>query len=285
MANSRPDPVITLTTDFGLTDHYVGSMKGVLLSRCPNARLVDISHEIAPFSIYSGAYTIDQAAPFFPVGTVHVVVIDPGVGTTRKPMLLEALGQYFVAPDNGVLSMIAARDGAAEAREITNRALWLPSPSSTFHGRDIFAPTAAAIASGAATPEDVGPVLEHMETLADLEPVQTAQRRWQGRVLSVDHFGNVITNFSAVRYSAMVMNVFKLLLGSYEVTRFEKTFGSAPAAACFVYVGSSGYLEAGINQQSAAAAANISPGDTITLLADRSLSSAPVFRDQEFPAR
>src|SRR5581483_10205191 len=136
MPVSRAAPIVTFTTDFGLADHYAGTMKGVLLSRCPEARLVDISHEIPPFSIHAGAYAIDQAAPYFPPRTVHVVVIDPGVGTARRAVLLEALGQYFIAPDNGVLSMIAARDKNWRAFEIANPALWASSPSSTFHGRD-----------------------------------------------------------------------------------------------------------------------------------------------------
>src|SRR5437764_13072302 len=113
----HPGPLVTLTTDFGLADHYVGTMKGVLLSRCPGVRIADISHEIAPFSIHSGAYAIDQAAPFFPPGTIHVIVVDPGVGTARKAVLVEALGQIFMAPDNGILSMIISRDPNAKARE------------------------------------------------------------------------------------------------------------------------------------------------------------------------
>src|ERR1700761_6608992 len=120
MSASRVPPIVTLTTDFGLADHYVGTMKGVILSRCPEAQLVDISHEIPPFSIYSAAYTIDQAAPNFPAGTVHLIVVDPGVGTARRGLCAEALGQVFVAPDNGVLSLIAARDANLRARELTN---------------------------------------------------------------------------------------------------------------------------------------------------------------------
>ena len=124
MKPPRVPPVITLTTDFGLADHYTGTMKGVLLKRCPDAQIVDISHNVAPFSIMAGAYTIAEAAPYFPSGTIHVVVIDPGVGTQRKALLVEACEQCFVAPDNGVLSMIVARDDASRAREIVNRSLW-----------------------------------------------------------------------------------------------------------------------------------------------------------------
>src|SRR5579875_973959 len=120
MQPPREPPIITLTTDFGLADHYVGTMKGVLLSRCPDARLIDISHEIPAFSVLAAAYTIDQAASYFPPGTVHLIVIDPGVGTARRPLVATASGQCFVAPDNGVLSLVLARDAAAKCYEIAN---------------------------------------------------------------------------------------------------------------------------------------------------------------------
>ncbi len=194
-------PLLTLTTDFGLRDHYVGTMKGVILSRCPEAHIVDISHGVPPFSLWTGAYTIDQAAPYFPAGTIHVVVVDPGVGTTRRAILAEAIGQQFIAPDNGVLSMILARDPGAVVREITNQELFLPAVSATFHGRDIFAPVAASVACGRARPEEVGPILTAVERLPNVEPVQQANGDWVGTVLSVDHFGNVITNFRASRFS------------------------------------------------------------------------------------
>jgi S-adenosylmethionine hydrolase len=265
---SKP-PIITLTTDFGLTDHYVGVMQGVLLSRCPDAYLVDITHEIPPFSLYGGAYAVDQAAPYFPPATVHLVVVDPGVGTARKPLLVEALGQIFVAPDNGVLSLIAARDVNLRAREITNSDLWLPNPSNTFHGRDIFAPVAAAIACGSAQVQDVGPTLDNIQLLPDLEPVQQDQGVWRGKVLSVDRFGNVITNFKAANFKAK----FSLRIGSREVRKFRQTFGNVRGPAtgdtsdtlCFVYAGSSGYLEVGMNRRSAATSLQVSPGDSITL--------------------
>lgn len=265
METSRPHPVITLTTDFGLADHYVGTMKGVILSRCPNANIVDISHEIESFSLYSGAYAIDQAAPFYPPGTIHVVVIDPGVGTARKPLLAEALDQYFIAPDNGVLSMILARDANVSMREITNRKFWLDTPSATFHGRDIFAPTAAAIAAGAAKPEMVGPAIERMELLPDLEAQQIQEGVWQGKVLSVDRFGNVITNLRTAQFRSIASQPFTLRVGETEVGRWRETFGQPGPEECFVYFGSSGYLEAGINQGSAARYLNASPGDAITL--------------------
>ena len=261
----RPSSLITLITDFGSADHYVGTMKGVIYSRCPEARLVDISHGIQAFSLYSAAYTVDQAAPFYPPGTIHVVVVDPGVGTARRPLLLECLGQFFVAPDNGVLSMIASRDQAARARELTNRELWLEKPSSTFHGRDIFAPVAAALASGRFAPKDVGPETGPIERLPDLEPSEIEPGLWKGAVLSVDHFGNLITNFHSSDFATLTSSGFKMLIGKGEITRWQQTFGSAPTGHCFAYFGSSGRVEIGSNRKSAAALIAGSPGDSITL--------------------
>lgn len=254
--------VITLTTDFGLQDHYVGTMKGVVLNRCPGAAVVDICHELPAFSVWSGAYAIDQAAPFFPAGTFHVVVIDPGVGTERKPILMEALGQYFIAPDNGVLSFIRRREsGSVIVREIANRELFLPRPSATFHGRDVFASAAATLAAGKVLPEKTGPLLNEMETLDGIVPVASGPDRWIGRVLSVDRFGNVITNFEA----SMVRGGFELQTSRGTVNTLRQTFGGAPESLAFGYFGSSGYLEIGMNQRNAADFLQLAPGDSITL--------------------
>ena len=258
-------PIVTLITDFGLSDHYVGTMKGVILSRCPDALLVDISHEIPPFSIYSAAYAIDQSAPYFPEGTVHVIVVDPGVGTARRPVCAEALGQYFVAPDNGVLSMVALRAGKMRVRELTNRALWLPWISPTFHGRDIFAPTGAALASGSSRFEDVGPTLSRTEGLADLQPRQVQTGVWLGRILSVDRFGNAITNLKTSDFARVALAEFAIEIGEHRVDTFCRTFGDAAPDVCFAFFGSSGYIELGINQQSAGGRLGISAGDKMTL--------------------
>jgi S-adenosylmethionine hydrolase len=260
MERTPSAPVITLTTDFGLSDHYVGTMKGVILSRCPGVRIVDICHEVLAFSVWAGAYTISQSAPYFPAGSVHVVVVDPGVGTSRKPILAESSGQYFVAPDNGVLSLILDRDPAARIREITNRELFLPAVSSTFHGRDVFAPAAAALASGMVVAEDVGPSLKDPIMLEDIHPHKPGSAPWQGRVLSVDHFGNVITNFPAQNFLPARVHA-----GGREVDSVRETFGEAQPAEIFLYGGSSGYIEIGINQGRAAELLKLAPGDSITL--------------------
>src|SRR5580698_5609718 len=139
-------PVITLLTDFGSADHYVGAMKGILLSICPDAQLVDISHEITPYAIAEAAFTLAQAWTCFPEGTVHLIVVDPGVGSARRPILAEAGGHYFVAPDNGVLTMLFASTAKHNAREITTARYFRKPVSQTFHGRDIFAPVAARLA-------------------------------------------------------------------------------------------------------------------------------------------
>jgi S-adenosyl-L-methionine hydrolase (adenosine-forming) len=262
----RPNPLITLTTDFGLEDHYAGTMKGVILARCPHATVVDISHNVPSFSVWSGAYTIDQAAPYFPSGTIHIVVIDPGVGTDRKPILVQAIQQYFIAPDNGVLSLVVRREtGHAVVREIANRELFLPRSSSTFHGRDVFAPVAAALAAGIVQTESVGPLLSDMEVLDSITTSSSGPQQWTGAVLSVDHFGNVITNFKASEFPSLSSGSFELQTSKQVVSTLRATFGGAPAGSFFAFLGSSGYIELGINQGNAAQSLQLSPGDSLLL--------------------
>lgn len=269
MAASEQSPLITLTSDFGLSDHYVGTMKGVILSRCPNATIVDITHDLPAFSILAGAYAISQASSFYPPETVHVIVVDPGVGTERKAILARAGNQFFVAPDNGLLTLILDRDKNAEVREITNRELWLPSPSETFHGRDLFSPVAAYLANGSLRPEDVGPVLDHPARFRDISPRQIRPGTWEGVVLSTDHFGNLITNF----LPHMLGTNFVLDVNRHKVTKVHRTFAEATPGVVFAYHGSSGYLEIGINQESAAKALTIAPGERITLFSSEALQS------------
>jgi S-adenosyl-L-methionine hydrolase (adenosine-forming) len=261
MTTSPTPPILTLTTDFGLSDHYVGTMKGVILGRCPHCLIVDITHDLPPFSILGAAYAIAQAARFFPPQTIHVVVVDPGVGTVRKPLLVQAGNQIFIAPDNGVLALVLQQHKAATVREIKNRALWLDSPSETFHGRDVFAPVAASLAAGLAKPEQVGTVLRAYEKVSDLQASESEPGIWHGLVLSVDHFGNVITNFPSNTSSTS----FTLDVKGQQISAFHKTFGEAPPGLLFAFHGSSGYIEIGMNQQSAAQALEVSLGDGITL--------------------
>ncbi len=260
-----PPPVITLITDFGLSDHYAGTMKGVILQRCPDARIIDITHQIPPFSIMAAAYTVDQSAPYFPGETIHLVVVDPGVGTERKAIVVEALGQYFVGPDNGVFTMILARDPQARVYEVANRDLTAAEVSSTFHGRDVFAPVAGALVNRSVSPKEVGPVVLSPEMLRNLDPLRLGEAQWQGQVLSIDHFGNVITNFRSDAYLALVRKKFELHAGEIPVRTLAATFGEvAPGELC-VYPGSSGYLEIGINRDNAARRLGIKLSDSLIL--------------------
>jgi S-adenosyl-L-methionine hydrolase (adenosine-forming) len=257
--------LITLTTDFGTRDHYVAAMKGVLASLCSQARVIDVTHELPPFGILAGAYSIHQAAPFFPAGTIHIVVVDPGVGTSRRALLVDTGHHFFLAPDNGVLSFILRHNPDAHVWELTNRRLWLDAVSPTFHGRDVFAPVAAALAASKVKPKDTGWRCGDPVILDSLEPAEIKRGVWRGTVLSVDRFGNVITNFASEDSDATLERGFRLEIGRHRVTAFHQTFGEAPSGEMFSYRGSSGYLEIAMNQRSAAERLGITPGAALTL--------------------
>lgn len=240
--------IITLTTDFGARDHFVAVMKAVILGIAPRATLVDISHEIAPFKILEGAFLIHEAYRHFPKKTAHVVVVDPGVGTSRRPILVEAAGHFFIAPDNGVLSMIY-RDGRHKVREITNQRYWLPRVSRTFHGRDVFAPSAAHLAKGAA-PASFGKPLQDYLQLTAITPNRQSRSSWSGTVLHTDRFGNLITNFRADEFD--LRGPFEISVGLQRVTRLALAFADCAPGELFAIFGSSGYIEIAVNQGSAA---------------------------------
>ena len=242
--------VITLITDFGLADHYVGVMKGVILGICPAASIVDISHEVQPFEIAQGAFLISQAWRWFPPKTVHLVVVDPGVGTARRPILVEAHGQYFIGPDNGVLAMVYT-DFPHKVREITAEKYMLPERSRTFHGRDIFAPVVAHLASGVRASSMGKPIEDHLK-LAFHKPQRTSKRAWSGTVLHVDRFGNLITNFHLDEFGDVRTRPFEFAVGPQRVHRLSLTFAEAEPGEAFAIVGSSGYVEIAVNQGSAA---------------------------------
>lgn len=189
-------PVVAWLTDFGLADPFVGIMKGVVLSSCPDANVVDVTHGIAPQAIAEGAFWLERSHLWFPPGTVFVAVVDPGVGSARKGVVLAAHGRLFVGPDNGLLGGIAASDPGARAFEIDRRALALPVPSHTFHGRDVFAKVAAELAAGRVAPGDVGPPLPDLVRLATVAAVLDASGV-HGVVITVDAFGNAFTNVEA----------------------------------------------------------------------------------------
>jgi S-adenosylmethionine hydrolase len=231
-------PIITLLTDFGHQDPYVGIMKGVILGICPDVQIVDLTHETIPYQIPQAAFLLQQAWPWFPKGTIHVVVVDPGVGTARRPILVEAAGQRFVGPDNGVFSMLAP----TKVREIE-----ATQPAShTFHGRDIFAPAAARLAKGTA-PSKLGKLIDNHVTL---------NFQASGTVLHIDHFGNIITNFRPAEG-------FKIRAGSITIGKRAKTYAEVPQGELFLIPGSSGYLEIALNQASAAKFLGVRVGDAL----------------------
>jgi len=256
-------PIITLTTDFGLEDHFAGTMKGVIVSIAPRARIIDITHQVNPFAIAQGGFLLAAAAGYFPPKTIHVAVVDPGVGTSRRPLLVEAGGQYFVAPDNGLLSMIYER-GKCKVRAVTARRYMLGRVSTTFHGRDIFAPVAAHLAAGV-SPARFGPRIEDYLRSTFHKPVRTGKRVWTGAILHVDHFGNLITNFPAGEFAHLAEHPFAMHVGFERVTRLVLTFGELAPGEVGLVAGSTGYYEIVCNQAPAATTLGVEAGAPVEL--------------------
>jgi hypothetical protein len=253
-----------LTTDFGLKDPYVAEMKAVILSICPTAIIVDVTHEVEKFNIRMGAYMLTSAAPYFPEGTVHVAVVDPGVGTQRRQIIVQTKRNFFVGPDNGLLMLAAEAQGIKRMYEITSRRLMLPHVSSTFHGRDIFAPAAAHLANGV-PPEDFGP-----EITEAVKPTFTKVTRDKdtlaGEVLHVDGFGNIITNIHAKDLADFKEGMVQAEFSSHKLQlKLSRTYAEAKPHEALALIGSHNYLEIALNQGNAAAKFHTKAGDKITL--------------------
>ncbi len=257
-------PIITLTTDFGTSDHYSGAMKGVILSRCPAASIVDITHDVAPFAVRQAAFLLDQASRTFPPKTIHVAVIDPGVGTARRPVLVEAAGQYFIGPDNGVFASVTARDPKAKGRELTNAKLFLQPVSKTFHGRDIFASVAGHLAAGV-QPARVGRRIDDLVRIDFQKPMRYAKRAWIGSVVHIDRFGNLITNFHIDEFPHLTRAGFDLAVGLEKTSVLVATFGEASPGELISYFGSSGHLEVAVSQGSAAGRLGVGVGAPVEI--------------------
>lgn len=258
-------PVLTLTTDFGLRDHFVGVMKGVILSINPEVQLVDLSHDVDSFNILDGALTLGLNYSFFPAGTVHLVVVDPGVGSNRRPIIARTERHTFVGPDNGVLSLVFERERPVEVRRITADRHFLHPVSSTFHGRDIFAPVAGWLSRGM-PPDGFGTLIEDYVRIAVTRPRQTDHNLIQARVIRVDKFGNLLTNMTPRDVPEVVSKdrpPFKMTINRREITRLTETFAEAGPSELFTYVGSSGFLEIAVNRGSAAKILNAGAGTEI----------------------
>ena len=251
-------PLISLTTDFGLTDPFVGVMKGVIASICPAARMIDLTHGVKAFDVLDGAIAIWQARRYFPAETVHTIVVDPGVGSSRKPVLCRMENAWFIAPDNGVLTLVEREvrgsGGTVSHRSIQNPQYMLPAQSNTFHGRDIFAPAAAHLAAqverGEVQVETFGPEIESLIQLDVPEPIHRPDGSIEGVILKTDKFGNLLTNLAAGDVPKGHENLF-IELGSLRITRFCRYFAEAPKGELFAILGSSGLLEIAINCGSA----------------------------------
>lgn len=257
----RPNRIVTLTTDFGTSDAYVGAMKGVLLRIAPDLRLHDLSHEIPPQDVAHGARVLRGACPFFPAGTVHLAVVDPGVGTERAPIAAIAGGQAFVGPDNGLFAEVVAALGGGSARRIEPApalARHFPaSRSATFHGRDVFAPAAGLLASGLATLAELGP--EHTLVVAARSRPTTVQGALVGRVTHHDRFGNAITDVTAADLAALGPDC-RVTLGDGTPLVLTRTYGDAVAGATLALIGSEGFLEIAVVGGSARASSRFGVG-------------------------
>ena len=255
--------LITLTTDFGNADHFVGAMKGTIALTAPSARVIDITHNIPVYNVHAAAFVVNETWPCFPKGTIHVVVVDPGVGSTRRPLLVEAAGQYFVGPDNGVFSMLYAH-APHKVRVLSNPKMMLGKISRTFHGRDVFAPVAAHLSKGLKTSEFGKPIRDYLQ-LPLAEPEQVAAHAWRGAILKVDHFGNLITNFREDKFDQIKTRLFELRVARQRIHRLALHYAETEPTELFVIAGSSGYLEIAANQASAAERLGCGAGSSLEL--------------------
>jgi S-adenosylmethionine hydrolase len=258
--------IITLTTDFGQADHYIACMKGVILQLAPTARIIDVTHVIGAHDVVHGAFVLRQVFDHFPPGTIHVAVVDPGVGTTRRLIAARYAGQTILAPDNGLASLVHRDFVLAELRQIQNARLFRTEVSATFHGRDILAPVAGHLARGVPL-EQVGPMIDQLEIL-NLDPVAALpDGGLEGQVLYVDHFGNLITNISEQDLAKLGESVSRrsVYVGPLRVGGLRRTYGDVGIGEIVAIVGSTGMLEVAINQGSASAQLRAAPG-TIVLV-------------------
>ena len=243
--------MITLLTDFGWGDGYIGAMKGVMLQINPQCRIVDLAHEIAPHDVMGAALVLDQTYSYFPQGTIHVVVVDPGVGGDRRPLVLETEGYRFVGPDNGCFTFVLKRQKEIGAYELTEERFHLPRVSHTFHGRDIFAPVAAHLSAGV-SPAAMGPPLNTNEltSLAIPDPV-AEEEVLRGEVIGVDSFGNLVTNISQEILGAFAPDgVVEIEIGGEQIKGLKSSYEEGKRGEVLALWGSAGLLEISLKEQS-----------------------------------
>ncbi len=267
---------IVLLTDFGLRDPYVGQMKGVILGIAPEARIVDLTHDVPPQDVGAAARILQESWTYFPEHTVFVSVVDPGVGTDRACLCVGAEMRWFLAPDNGLLGFLQEEERIDCAFRIENRRLMLPEVSSTFHGRDIFAPVAAHLA-GELDVAELGPVVDRIVEIDEPRPTRLAAGTMLGEVVHVDRFGNLITNVEAQHLRTLVYDMHGsapleacglfIEAGEHSVGVLERTYGSVPSGTSLALIGSSGRLEVAVNGGSAAQALGLAVGTPVRIVA------------------
>jgi S-adenosylmethionine hydrolase len=262
--------VVTLLTDFGTADYFVGAVKGVILTINPQVSIVDITHDIPPQDIQAGAFTLLSCYRDFPAGTVHVAVVDPGVGSTRRAIVVSAGSHYFVGPDNGLFSYVLDGEPSHQVFHVTAGEYFREEPSATFHGRDVFAPVAAALSKGVKTAK-LGPRIQDAVRLPRLSPEKQKDGKLTGRILHVDRFGNCITNLT--RADLPTTERKRLLINRRVIQTFRQFYAderrskprSGSSSELFAIWGSAGFLELSVNGGSAAALLKVKRGDTVTV--------------------
>jgi S-adenosylmethionine hydrolase len=265
--------VVTLTTDFGMQDGNVAVMKGVILGLNPDVTIVDLTHDIPPQSVASAAYVLRRAYGFFPLGTIHVVVVDPGVGTDRRPIALKTASALFVAPDNGVLSYVLAdqapTDQPPDLVHLTNAQYWLPDVSNVFHGRDIFSPVAAHLSLGLPL-SDLGPPIDDPVTLPPPRFEKTPGKI-AGQVMHIDHFGNLLTNIPASDLMELGERI-TTRIGTMSIADLTRTFGHGRPGDPIAYMDSSGHLAIAVVNGSAHALLQCQVGQPVDVVSRRQVT-------------
>ncbi|MBI4964163.1 MAG: SAM-dependent chlorinase/fluorinase [Desulfomonile tiedjei] len=259
----RLNPIITLTTDFGTQDGFVAQMKGVILGINPNARLIDVTHDIEPFQVLHAALVTKGVSRYFPAGTIHVAVVDPGVGGTRRGMVLRCGELYFVGPDNGVFSLILSSVSQWEAREIANPEFILPRPHPTFHGRDLFAPVAAHLSRGISV-DILGDPITDPVILPIAKPARTTEGL-EGQVIYVDRFGNLTTNVEEEMLDRPISSV---MVGDAIIKGISRFFSEVREGAPLALINSFGVLEIAVNRGNAASFLGLDIGSRVRVAWD-----------------
>lgn len=255
--------LITLLTDFGTQDYFVAAMKGVILSANPHVRIVDITHEIPPQDIQAGAFNLLAVYRNFSAGTIHTAVVDPGVGSERRAIIIECADQFFVGPDNGLFSFVVQREGQCRIHQVTNEKFFRHPVSNTFHGRDIFAPVAAALSNGTAVNE-FGPLTDTIIELDTLTPRQIAEGSIAGTIIHIDRFGNCITNLTGKHLGDENADAVQVSVNGRKITSYRQFFSQAPAEdELFMFLGSAGFIEIAARNASAASILKATRGQSI----------------------